>query len=133
MTSATTIDTSIHPCWKAHPSSCILKQKVSQKCPEAIPRLPQIHLDQGGRRQRQQEKWGRGTEESTLHSLWPGPQLKGGRGTESSYCLSSSYRGTLGCGPLGHPRGSPWPEFLCCSHSHSPVRRGFEEKETRKP
>ena len=47
VTSPTRIDTSIHPCWKSHPSSCSLKEKASQECPEAIPRLPQIHLDQG--------------------------------------------------------------------------------------
>jgi len=36
-------------------SSSILKEKASQDGPEATPRLLQINLDQGGKRQRQRE------------------------------------------------------------------------------
>ena len=65
---------------------------------------------------------------------WPGPQLKGEWGKEERRALTllgGSYWGIVDLGPLEHAREYPWPEFLNCFHSYSPVRRGFKEKEAR--
>ena len=58
--------------------------------------------------------------------------LREGKERRALTCLGGSYWGTVTCGPSEHTREEPWPEFLNCFHSHSPVYRGFEQIEARR-